>query len=230
MSLVGQVDANLIFPAGQQGDFEQAESRRLFERLIGGVRQFSFCAVGGRIDDIRLVLGKVGGNHAFFGVHLAVHDGEVFFLGVLPLVLEGEFDVFSFGEQKYAGGPLVEAVDDEDLPVRFRVAFADIVGEDVLGGSDFVRGRADGEQPGRLIDDDDVIIFVDDFEVLRQMFAIRRFFLSHIQLIADWRSVIKSKSDFCTCLWRDDTIGKKLKIKRQNCGRPDGPGNFGTKR
>ena len=88
MSLIGEVDTDLVFPAGQKGNFQQTEQGGFFQHFISGSRELAFCGVVGGIDDEGLVLGEVGGNDSFFLVEAAVDDREVFLFCFFPMGLQ----------------------------------------------------------------------------------------------------------------------------------------------
>lgn len=162
----GEVNADLVFAAGNEIDFEQAEGGAFFDHTVGGVGEFSFFGVGGGIDDLGAVFGEVAGEDAGGFIEVAVNDGEVFFFGLVPLALEVMFGVFGFGEEQDAGDLAVEAVYDEDAVPGFGIAFPDVVGEAVIGGSELFGIGAHGEESGSLVDDEDVPVFVQDEEAL----------------------------------------------------------------
>lgn len=83
----GEVDADLVFPAGQQLDFQQRKVFGLFQYFVGGVRQFSLARIGGVVDGVRLVFRQVGGDGVGGLLTVAMDDSEIFLLGVLPLIL-----------------------------------------------------------------------------------------------------------------------------------------------
>ena len=59
MAGLGQVDANLIFPAGKERDFQQAQIGGLFYDFVSGFGEFTFFRIGCGIDDKGLVLSEV---------------------------------------------------------------------------------------------------------------------------------------------------------------------------
>ncbi len=119
MSLIGQMDADLVFPAGQKGNFQQTESGGFFQHFISGSREFAFCGVGGGINDEGLVLSEERGDDCLFLGQAAVNDRKVFLFRIFPLSLELEFNFLAFCKDKDAGGPLVKTVDGEEPISRF---------------------------------------------------------------------------------------------------------------
>ena len=72
------------------------------------------------------------------------------------------FGFLTFGENHEPGRVAVKAVDDEELVARvfpFQIIAQDAVGSAVL---DFIRTHR--EKPVALVDDDDVIVFIDEFQ------------------------------------------------------------------
>jgi len=59
VTLVGKMNTDLVFPAGQKGNFQKTESGGFFQHFVSGLRKFSFLGVVGGIDDEGLVLGEV---------------------------------------------------------------------------------------------------------------------------------------------------------------------------
>ena len=58
-AFISQVNAYLIFPAGQKINFEHTELRRFFQDFISSLSEFAFGRVGCGINDEGFVLGKV---------------------------------------------------------------------------------------------------------------------------------------------------------------------------
>lgn len=102
MFLIGEVDTDLVFPAGQKGNFQETEPGGFFQHFISGLREFSFLGVVGGIDDEGLVLGEVGCDYSFFLGEAAVDDREVFLFSFLPFVLESQFNFLTFCEDEDA--------------------------------------------------------------------------------------------------------------------------------
>jgi len=123
-----------------------------------------------------------------------VNYRDVFFFCVFPLGLQLHFYFFAFCEDEHAGSPLVEAVNGENFVSRFVIAFAHVIGQDVLGGSGFVCFCLDSQQSRGFVDYEEIIIFVEDLQVFWQMSICRTFFLWHILFRADFSVVFYKKS------------------------------------
>jgi len=59
MANVGKMNANLIFPAGKESDFEQAQIGGFFKNSVSSFCEFAFFGIGCGIDDKGPVLGQV---------------------------------------------------------------------------------------------------------------------------------------------------------------------------
>lgn len=59
MANIGKVDANLIFPAGEERNFQKTKIGGFFEDFVSGFGEFSFFGIGCGIDDEGFVLGEV---------------------------------------------------------------------------------------------------------------------------------------------------------------------------
>ena len=56
---------------------------------------------------------------------------------------------------------------DENPIPGFRDTLANVIGENEVGSARFLAFRADGQQAGRFIDDDDVAVFVNKSDSTR---------------------------------------------------------------
>ena len=86
MPQVGQMDADLVFPAGQKVDAQQAEFIGLFDHGIGGVGQFAFGAVGGRTHAIVLIFDEMAGDRPCLLREPSVDDRVIYLLGRAPII------------------------------------------------------------------------------------------------------------------------------------------------
>lgn len=72
-------------------------------------------------------------------------------------------------------------MDDEEAVARFRVSFADVIGQEVIGGLCFISRCCDRQQSCGLIYNDETLIFVENFQSFGQMFISWTFFLRHTE-------------------------------------------------
>lgn len=167
-----EVDADLVGASG----VEVAEDEGGDGGWVGGedavVGDGGFAC--GRGDDghflaVDGVAADVGEDGVFFGFRDAEGDGEVeFFHGgsLGELADEGLVSGVGFGDDEAAGGVFVEAVDDAGSfdaadSGEFSVAVEE---EGVDEGAIGVAGGGVDDHAVGFVDDDDVVIFVEDFE------------------------------------------------------------------
>jgi len=162
-----ELDADLVFAAGVEGAAEVGE----FAGFIDGdglVIEFGDLAgfhVGGDFDifgDFIFEEEVFEGGGGFLGDAV---DDDVVLAGdgvVEELFFEGGEGVDIAGEDEESGGVAVEAVDEVEL--GFLVFAFDVFGEDFEdGGAEFL-GVGGGEESGGFEGDEEVAVFVDDFE------------------------------------------------------------------
>ena len=177
----GEVHAYLMFPAGQQIDFQQRIVFGFFEHFVSRVSELALARVMGRVHSVRLVLRQVGRDGRGALLTMAMNDGEIFFLRVLPLVLQAKLCRFVLGEDKNPRSLPIEPVHDENTISRFGHALPNIIGKNEVSGAGFLSSRADGQQSRRFIDHDNVLVFVQDRESSREKSAMSSGVLGHRQ-------------------------------------------------
>lgn len=106
-AFVGEVDADLVFAAGEEFDFEKGAFVDFFERFVVSDGEFAFFGVFGGVDAAGFVFGEMALDAAGGGVGVAFDEGEVGFFGFVPVFLEGDFGFFAAGEDEEAGGVAV---------------------------------------------------------------------------------------------------------------------------
>ncbi len=158
----GEVGADLVRAAGLQARLQvallaqQLQHREVRARLARG-------GAGDR-HPVALARGAAdrGVDRAGARAEPAAGEGEVDPLDLAPLHLglQGGVGLVAAGDDEQAAGPLVEPVDD---PRALRVAAAaEDVAQLVDQGRAAVRGRRVDDQAGRLVDDRERLVEVDD--------------------------------------------------------------------
>ena len=163
---VREVDADLVFATGQQLHFEQGE----VALCAGETLQYFVCCLGrcairshAIFDgyDTALIFAQGGVDDAAIRCHMAADDGLVDFadFAAFPLAAELLGGGIGLGDEHQSTGLAVEAVDEVrvDAFTQMDTHPADEAGVDVAFG-----GVAD--EVGRLVDDKEFVVFVDDFK------------------------------------------------------------------
>lgn len=161
---VGQLDANLMATTGDQGAFEQGSIAAAAHDTV--VRDGFASPIAGRsaADQVPIAFVEMGTEGPFIGGRLAGDDREILFGGMCPVVLQGHFSGFGFGEDHQSRSFLVESMDDPDSMRAMGLSAAYVIGEHGIGRflSFGVAGHA--QQIGRLINHNECIVFVDNLQ------------------------------------------------------------------
>jgi len=166
-----EMDAYLVFSPCYQIDLQKAEASCFLQGFINCRGKLSDRPVMGGIDNVSGIFSQIRSDCSCFLRESAVNDGKIFFFGLVPLFLENVFCPFVFCEDDDPRCVPVEAMDDEDAAGRFGITFAHIIGQDVVGGFFFFRTRCHRQEFGRLIDRDDIAVFINDLYSFQMVFS-----------------------------------------------------------
>ena len=157
------MDADLVFAAGLESDFQQRFVAVRFKQPVVRDREAGAGGLWG--GDFYLerfaVLEQVVADRACGRSGLSGDDGPIGFFYRGPGGLELAFCSFAFGEEHEAGGFLVQAMHHErSRGVRLIAGMQVLVQADVQRVGFFAIG-GHGEQAGGFIDDDERVVFVN---------------------------------------------------------------------
>ncbi len=159
---VAQVDTYLIAAAGIEAELEEAVAARGFDYLVVGDGELA-AIVGGGGEYAILSVGEPGPDGVLLGLYLAPGYGHIGAVvdDAFPVFLETARCLFVLAEDHETRGVAVEAMDD--MGVATLVGVLEIGVEGREGG--MVAGvLAVGEDALVLVDDDEILVFVDDVD------------------------------------------------------------------
>lgn len=159
------VGTYLVFTPGVEVDIHEGVTRA---RAHSGPASYSALGIRGLfigdIHEMSCVLGQEGVDGSGVLFKSAFNNGGISSVEyhVVPVVLHGVLSLDAFGKEHKARCVLVEAVDDKDFVGR--VDALDVVAQYRVGCQLLFVVSGDREQAVSFIYNDDVIVFIDDFE------------------------------------------------------------------
>lgn len=163
---VGEVDADLMAAACFDFQFDERAIGKALEHFEMGDGLAGVVAGRDAADAKREGLIHMAAQCAGVAFDDAFGNSEVFFLKAMPVLLQHAFEWLGFGEDDEPGGVAVKAVDDPHAVAR--VLRADVIGERGVGSAPFAGIERDAEPARAFIEDDDGVVFIDDFQSFGQ--------------------------------------------------------------
>lgn len=163
----GEVDANLVGPAGADAHFEQGEAVEALHDLEFGVGGAAGGEAGGHPGPADGVAGNWFVDDTGFGLHLAFDKGPVDLFDGPAGELGGESAVGCIvaGDEEDAAGAGVEAVDDPRAQIAAHAGESpEMVQKSVDERAGFAAGARVDDEAGGLVDGDQVVIFEENVE------------------------------------------------------------------
>ena len=112
-TLVGEMDPDLILPAGQQVNFEKTVPDTFFQNFIPGFGELTSLWIRNGIHFVGAVFRQAGSNDTLFIGQGSVDDGIVRFLKSLPRFLEMLLSIVVLRKHDDTGSLPVQAMHDE---------------------------------------------------------------------------------------------------------------------
>ena len=176
MADMAHVGTDLVGAAGLEDAFYEGDiAEALFDAPVGdGVLADLGVVVDGHDAAVFLGAGEIADDGAGVFVEVAPDEGVVFALdGVIEELLgEVGLGLFVLGEEEESGGVFVDTVAEIGLDGLAGLVGLDliVVGEGVEEGAGIVAVSGMDDEAWLLVDDEDVVVFVDDgeWDVLRE--------------------------------------------------------------
>lgn len=163
----GEVDANLVGPAGADAHFEQGKAAEALHDQEFGVGGAAGGEAGGHPGPADRIAGNWLVDDTGFGLHLAFDKGPVDFFNGPAGELGGESAVGGVvaGDEEDAAGAGVEAVDNPRAQIAPNAGKgSEMVQQGVDKRAGFAAGARVNDETGGLVDGDQVVIFEEDIE------------------------------------------------------------------
>ena len=169
MSLFGQVNPDLILSSGFQSHLERCQIPQTPEHSKMGYGEFAALFVIRGMHTKVVVFNEAAPDSAPCLLNPAFNYGPIFPFNFMPdeKLLKRRFCPLRLRENQNSARKLVQAVDNKKLLLRivfFQVAFQITEGRPLP-----LVDSGNGEQAGRLLNNENRGIFVDYFEVFREL-------------------------------------------------------------
>jgi len=161
-----EVNADLMGAASVQRDFDERGALQMFKGSVS--RAGGAAAADGHAFTVGLMALDGGVNLALGGGELPADDGFVDFFDFTPGELSGESQVGGvvFGDDEATAGFFVEPMDNSGPrdPANATKAARAMMEQRIDQGVFGVARRRMDDQPGRFVQGQEVVIFVEDFQ------------------------------------------------------------------
>ena len=165
---IGEMDADLVGPAGfEPACDERGHRSETFDDAIMGD---GVLALAGHASDASAEVAAIGDQGSVHGAggggDAALDNGDILALDVVGLekFLKSADGFGSTGQGEGARGVHIEPVDDADERTGEAVADGEVLARAFDQGIALAVGRGQGEEPGGLVDDHDVPVFMQNPE------------------------------------------------------------------